>query len=267
MHEQLLELTGDVSREAARLRVEYDPTALHAFRVAIRRIRSILKQMGGYRARRYRKIWGGFAVITNQARDWDVFMNSAADLLDPKDFATFRQLNDGHLATSHGAVREVVQSAHWQRHLVEWTGLMKRSIDRAPEPTAGPESLDEVLAKASLVLGLALAQDDDRAWHKFRIAVKDVRYVVDAAPPEALPEAERAAVIEACKELQTLLGEWHDTVVQLNQLEELDPVPVHAALAKHIAERQRDLLVSLRHLLAGSELFRAAAGPDPAGEP
>ena len=36
MYEQLLELTGDVSRDAAQLRVDYDPTALHAFRVGIR---------------------------------------------------------------------------------------------------------------------------------------------------------------------------------------------------------------------------------------
>jgi CHAD domain-containing protein len=56
-----------------------------------------------------------------------------------------------------------------------------------------------------------------------------------------------AAIAAACKPLQTLLGEWHDTVVQLNLLDELPPAAVHTELAALIFERQAALLSRIRN--------------------
>ena len=72
MHGQLVEITTDLRRDGDQLLLQYRPDTLHALRICIRRIRGILKHIGSEKARRYRKSWGGFASLTNDARDWDV---------------------------------------------------------------------------------------------------------------------------------------------------------------------------------------------------
>ena len=81
MHKKLLGLTVGVAQAGESVLSEYDPKQLYAFRVGVRRIRSILKQIDSHRSRRYRKIWGGFAAVTNDARDWDIFLQTAKKLL------------------------------------------------------------------------------------------------------------------------------------------------------------------------------------------
>ena len=99
----------------------------------------------------------------------------------------------------------------------------------------------------------ALEEDTDRRWHKFRIAVKEVRYVAEANPQ--LPES--ALVVAACRSLQTLLGDWHDTVVQLDLLDGLAEHPVHAELEILILQRKHRFLTQILESLAGQHLFTA----------
>ena len=88
-----------------------------------------------------------------------------------------------------------------------------------------------------------MVENEDRRWHKYRIAVKEVRYVAEANA--ALPGMSEIA--ESCKPLQTLLGDWHDTVVQLNLLDELPSAAVHDELTALIKERQSGLLSRIRN--------------------
>lgn len=263
MHGQLLELSDTVENTALELLKSYQPGGLHAFRVSIRRIRSILKQMDSPRARRYRKVWGGFAAVTNQARDWDVFMKWASSQLGQDDFETFRLLNRDRLESSHQAVIEVLQSAHWHRHLREWRDLLERSGEAATEGNAAVITLEQALEKAKLTLVRALSIGDDRSWHKFRIAVKDVRYVADAMPGKPEPGSERALLIDSCKRLQTILGQWHDTVVQLNMLEELQEAAIHDRLRELIRDRQQKLLSQIRDMLTDHPLFSSEPEDSP----
>ena len=249
MHVQLLELSDTIEKTALELLKNYQPVDLHTFRVSIRRIRSILKQMDNTRARRYRKVWGGFATVTNQARDWDVFMQWASRELAPDEFERFSQMTRERLSSSHEAVFEVLRSAHWQRHLREWRQLLTRSGDISPNETVQAISLELALAKARATLGRALSIGDDRSWHKFRIAVKDVRYLADALPGESL------ALIESCKKLQTVLGKWHDTVVQLSLLDELEGAALNEQLSAAIRTRQKRLLSQIRDMLSDDPYF------------
>jgi len=106
-----------------------------------------------------------------------------------------------------------------------------------------------------LALDRALAVNDDRSWHKFRIRVKDVRYVAEAGNDDSTNRKYVSSVIESCKQLQTLLGDWHDTVVQLNMLEELPAAPVHSMLRKMVSERKHMFLAQTRDMLAEHPLF------------
>ena len=255
MQGQLSELTDTIENAEISLLKDYQPDALHAFRVGIRRIRSMLKQMESPSARRYRKIWGGFAAATNQARDWDVFMLCASEALAPEEFGEFSRMNRDRLVSSHEAVFEVLRSAHWQRHLREWRQLLTRSGEFTSDKDTHSQSLEQVLEKARIVLARALTLGDDRSWHKFRIAVKDVRYVADALPGEPEPDSERASLIDKCKKLQTALGNWHDTVVQLNLLDELEPTAVHDRLSGMINSRHDQLLSQIRDMLVDDPIF------------
>ena len=104
MHEPLEELTVRVAQSAERLKHHYGAKRLHILRVGIRRIRTYLKQSGNLRAKRMRKIWGGFAGATNDARDWDVFHRTARVLLEPDEYQAFKRLNRKWLEASHRAV-------------------------------------------------------------------------------------------------------------------------------------------------------------------
>ena len=250
--EALANLTGGIGDSAGRLAQRYGARQLHALRVGIRRIRTFLKQSGGHRARRLRKTWGAFAAITNEARDWDVFHKTARALLTPEDYRSFQRLNRKRLQASHRAVTALVRSPHWKDHLEEWRHYLERSADHDAANALRQQSLDAVLAKAGATLALAMEANDDRAWHKFRIAVKETRYIAEAAGD---PSPRTRQVVATCKSLQATLGEWHDTVIQLQLLDELEAEPVHTRLQRLISGKKKRSLSQTRALLSAQSVF------------
>jgi CHAD domain-containing protein len=251
MQEALVNLTNVVAHSAGALAQRYGSRRLYALRVSVRRIRTFLKQSGGHRARRLRKTWGAFAAITNEARDWDVFHKTARALLSPEDYRTFQRLNRKRLRASHRAVTELVRSTHWNAHLEEWRRYLERSADH--DANAPPEqSLEVAQATAGTALALAMEANDDRAWHKFRIAVKETRYIAEAA---GAPPPWTSQVIATCVSLQATLGEWHDTVIQLQLLDELVADPVHARLRRLISAKKKRSLSQTRALLSVQSEF------------
>lgn len=255
MHQQLLELTEKAERAASELITAYEPGKLYEFRVGSRRIRSILKHMDSHRARSFRKSWGGFTAVTNEARDWDVFLLTANKLLTPAELEAFGSLNQARISSCHEAVTEMLGSALWRRHLDDWKQFLLRAVEEAPAGEQSLAALQLALTGAREALRRALDANDDRHWHKFRIAIKEVRYVADASAVSSANQQQVAEVIEACKKLQTLLGDWHDTVVQLNLLEELETAAVHDRLVDLITGRQQQFLTRTRALVDRTPLF------------
>jgi CHAD domain-containing protein len=255
VHRQLFEITTAVEAAADHLSERYTAKSLYALRVGVRRIRSILKHIDSHRSRNYRKAWGGFAATTNDARDWDVFLETAGKLLGKEGKKDFRAENAAVIGASHEAVIEMLESAPWQRHLGEW----KQYLGQSEEDVSGSghlgASLDRAMAKALRTLERALAADEDRLWHKFRIAVKGVRYVADTGADDPDNGEFMTRISSQCRVLQTLLGDWHDTVVQLDILDERPPSDVHRELQSLILARKQRFLTDLRRHLAGQPLF------------
>lgn len=252
MQAALEQLTERVERSAAGLRRRYGARRLHVLRVGIRRIRTFLKHSGGHRARRLRRTWGAFAAVTGDARDWDVFHRTARALLAPDDFRRFQRLNRKRLQDSHRAVKALVASEHWGRHLVEWRAYLASAADHTAPAGRQPRSLEAALVRAGAALARASEVNDDRAWHKFRIAVKETRYIAEATPG---PSSLVRQVIATCKALQATLGAWHDTVVQLQLLDELPADPVHARLRTLIRRGKRQSLSQTRAILSTQSFF------------
>ncbi len=243
MHQRLIEVTRDLEAAHRDLLGGYDPVRLYNLRVAIRRVRSILKLIDSHRSRGLRKAWGGLAAVTGSARDWDVFLDSAESLLGPERAAEFERINGDRILASHQAVTEMLESAPWQRHMEDWKQFLESADDTPPEPEAARAALALAIERAQGRHRSAMVKNNDRRWHKYRIAVKEVRYVAEANT--SLPGM--AGIAESCKPLQTLLGDWHDTVVQLNLLYELPPAAVHDELTTLIEERQAGLLARIRN--------------------
>lgn len=251
MHQRLLNVTRDLEQAQDALLEFYDPDQLYDFRVASRRIRSILKQSGDHRSRAMRKTWGGLAAVTGNARDWDVFLLTVKKLLDPDALDAFRQINQEQITTSRATVIEMLESAPWRRHLQAWEHYLETSDENFSDPEAGQAALDQALERARRRLLSARTTESDKRWHKFRISVKEVRYVAEASPDAA----GSAEAITTCKKLQTRLGDWHDTVVQLNLLDELQTAPVHEELTESIQSRKRQFLAQINAMLAQTPLF------------
>jgi len=260
---QLFEkITAEVTFVSDRLTGHYRPKDLHRLRIGIRRIRGLLKQVGNRNARHFRKTWGGFAAVTNQARDWDVFLKSARAMLSDAEFQEFRSLLMPRLLSSHEAVIEVLQSAQWQRHLVEWGQFLTQSDDRVTDDGKPWWSYEKALAKARSTCQLALAVGDDKAWHKFRIAVKNLRYLADASIGDPACDLHHLGeVIATCKILQTRLGKWHDTVVQLQMIREQMPdgdekaAAIKCSLANALDKKNHLLLSKIQESLANQTLI------------
>jgi CHAD domain-containing protein len=255
MHQKLLEITRKIELASRQLTLEYRPDQLYAFRVSARTIRSILKQLGSRKPRGFRKSWGGFAAATNEARDWDVFLVTAEKLLSADDYRNFEQAHRERIQFSHDTAIEMLNSAPWNRHMQGWNQFLEQAEENAPGKNQGPDALERALSRVRRALQRALATDNDRRWHKFRIAVKEVRYIAEAWPREPATEQHLSMVINACKKLQTLLGDWHDTVVQLSLLDELEPSPVHERLKSMIGLRKQEFLSQIRDMLAEVPYF------------
>ena len=252
MHQQLMLITEELESANRALADGYQPEQLYILRVRMRRIRSILKHLDNRRARRFRKAWGGFATVTNDARDWDVFLLTAAADLAAGDLRAFEQCHAERIQSAHGAVLDMIGSAAWRRQLGEWRNFLRHLDEQEPDLQA---ALDRALNKGRRVLAAAFVSDADRKWHKFRIAVKEVRYVADAGSLESGPGSEYECIAAACSVVQTLLGNWHDTVVQLDLLDELSASPVHDRLAAVIRDRKAALLAEMHRELDDHPLF------------
>lgn len=243
MHHRLLEISRDLESARQDVLAGYDPLRLYNFRVATRRIRSILKQMDGHAEKGMRKAWGGLTAVTGRARDWDVFLATAEQLLSRERFEEFRAINRERIDSSREGVCEMLASAPFMRHLQDWNAFLENARDQAADPGQAEIALERAIEVARHRFRLARIEENDRNWHRYRIAIKEMRYVA-----EANPQLEDAAELaEDCKPLQDLLGDWHDTVVQLGMLKGLPKEPVHAELNALIHQRQEGLLKRIRN--------------------
>jgi len=259
MRQQLIKLTEHIDESASALTRRYSAKKVHTLRKTIRRIRSMLKEGGRHRARYFRQSWHRFAKATNDARDWDVFQKTARKVLSNDDFARFKRLNRRRIATARNAVRTMLASEEWRRHLREWKKYLKRNkrdtVTKHGGRDTGNRLIEHFLTESGTALQQALTAKDDQSWHKFRIAVKNLRYVADAA--ESKP-ANTRQLIAVCKALQESLGNWHDTVVQLQLLESLEENPIHNSLRSLISRSKQEFLSQTRATLCAQSVISAS---------
>jgi CHAD domain-containing protein/CYTH domain-containing protein len=245
---------------AARLRLDTpgDPEALHDFRVALRRIRSLLRayrrDTHGLAGRRLRRGLRRIARVTNASRDLEVklaWLTAQAPTLRPRDRVGLRWLIRRLEASKQEAdARASDRITSDLEDLLE--ELDRRGRERAAEPGSGEPTLAQVTGERLERFAQALRRRlegvrsiaDQRQGHRARIAGKRVRYLLEPLS-SALPPA--ADLVIQLKSLQDHLGEMHDADVLARA--------IATAMEDAAAERGQRVAARLRE---GAPLDRAA---------
>lgn len=223
----------EVPREAAKAADGFNSDPVHDLRVALRRCRSIAD---GFRAIDPHKDW---KKMRRQAtalfdslgalRDCHVMIELAERLGPESDSITFRLLD--HLRQQEHALKGQAECAiegfdprQWQ----SWTRVLPRRAACVPAGSDVFLALAlEKLNAARRLQARAMKTQAEAAFHRLRIALKKLRYVVENFLPQHHQQWK-----DGLKQAQDLLGEIHD-------LDVLRQAVSHVCTAESAEVRQR----------------------------
>ena len=249
-----LELLEKAAAAATRLEAGERDDALHAFRVAVRRLRTLLEAHREFLeetvSKKHVRALHRLADDTGDARDAEVQLAWLAE--HGAELAPRGRGAASWLAQRLSERREEAHEALRDEVLPRFRKLEKRlsrrlsRVETAGTPGAsGPtfaRALSELLrgASAKLVRSLAAVNDatDVEAAHRSRLRAKRLRYRIEPLEHTSLRRPARRA-LRALEELQDLLGGLHDAHVLSAQLAD---ALVDAAGAR--ARRQHEALYS-----------------------
>lgn len=246
------------------------PETLHDFRVAIRRLRSLVKAyqdcLGAIAPKRVRRTLRDIAHATNASRDADVHLEWIGQERDSLRVAERRgadwlraQLRRDRTEGERDLDRVLTPKAHRApqrsrkrlRRAVHGAGARYDERSYAePRSTLAAQTSDQVHRLAdTLTRALRAVTDstDTEAIHSARIAAKHLRYVIEPlADPSLFPGV--PAFVERLKSLQDLFGDLHDTTVFADEI---------ASGFRHAAhEGARQVAVAIRrHVASDSVTF------------
>ncbi|WP_246257277.1 CHAD domain-containing protein [Amycolatopsis anabasis] len=237
-----------------------DPEDLHQMRVAVRRMRSVLKLSGGLlgpAAEPVRAELGWLGAALGEVRDYDVLIGHLRATV--ADFEAVDQLAAQRLVATFVAERgkvkrKLTRALNSTRYATLRTSVAQLARPAVREATEAPPAA--VAARSDLVGALrkayrklhkavaALGQDPvDDDLHDLRILGKRLRYAAELAKPAARKKQAKdvKALIGAAKHLQEVLGDHQDAVVAAERMRALVETASDAKIgfiAGRIAERE-----------------------------
>jgi CHAD domain-containing protein len=223
-----------------------DPEDLHQMRVALRRMRSVLKTSGallGATAEPVRAELGQLGQALGEVRDYDVLIGHLRELVaafEARDQLAAHDLIARFTAARAVAKRRLIKALSSPKYLttLQSAAQLARQPEQEPElpsepgTPAAPVDLVAGLRKPYRKLAKAVAAlpedppDDD--LHALRIGGKRLRYAAELAQ-SSVKKKEAGKVrklVDATKDLQTVLGDHQDAVIAADRmralLDELD---------------------------------------------
>ena len=211
-----------------------DPEFTHQIRVAIRRLRSVIRlfapQLPAVFSERYAPAWRNIGLALSSAREWEVLrydtlptltskaftQDSAPDMLQTK---LEHALNEAKLQG-----RAALKHAGYSYLLIEFSAALyalQHPAKTTKDPIHTPFNLNELIHKQ---LKCAWKKTKRRAkathsshpdtlnaseLHRWRISLKHLRYSLEFASP-LLPEPETKHHLKKLNKLLDTLGELHD---------------------------------------------------------
>jgi CHAD domain-containing protein len=267
----LFALAGDVTmhwlgNEAGVLNLD-DPEFVHQMRVALRRLRTLMRLFPRYANGSWSDAFSAdlrwLAGLLGTVRDWDVFSTESLPALiaaDGDDAAWAGTLDAARAqcVTARADVRQALHSARYAGLTLGWLEWLSAFALPADTEDDAP-SLRQHAAKRvkRLFERLAsvppLATLDAPSRHRVRIDAKRLRYALEFFASLASRRT-RVDTVKTLSRVQGVLGEVNDTVIALHRLEDLAAPSYQvgfvrgycAALERHAASAAETLLDGLR---------------------
>lgn len=239
---RVLQLEVNLLASRERLVANTDPEALHDVRIALRKLRSLLRP--------FRKLIEHDPLVNAAAelgRISSPVRDSEVLLAELQRHGGLEQVIAQRQVTLPAQYRELLGSAEAlrvQRAFDLWPTFFRQALhDAAPEHLKA--YVTRQLKKESQRLSAAMA-DPAHDRHRLRILIKRVRYCADTYP---LLVSFTPKHIKALKSGQNALGAWHDRLQWLARAEqEADLAPLVAQWQKELAEAERRSDVALERL-------------------
>jgi CHAD domain-containing protein len=221
---------------------DIDPEFLHDLRVAVRRTRSVLKEMKGVfppeALDRAKTDLRWIQEVTGPTRDYDVQLEEWPGLLSDlpdegvTDLQPRHELLMEHRAQAFRAMRRQLRSARFADAWTAWRAVLQGEFvgrDDADRPNAGRPVAelagDRVARVYSHMVELGGAIDDDspaELLHDLRKRGKELRYLLELFGQ--LWDADVVdPMVSALKTLQDVLGTFQDDSVQAGHLRSIAP--------------------------------------------
>lgn len=201
----------------------YNDKDLHQLRTHIRRLRGVLKQLPGKEARALKKRWKAIADATNDARDWDTFLGYLNTSVPEAQLQPLRPFIQIRQRQAHERALAAIGSEHWKRSLEELQVFTCENVEVIGRCIVSDSACRQGARNAFKASQKARKHNTEASWHRYRIAVKNLRYMLEDKNLSKKRRKELEPVRKLCKKLQDSLGEWHDTVI-------------HAALLMQLSE-------------------------------
>jgi len=213
-----------------------DTEFMHDYRVALRKIRVVLRQFKLYypqdASNEYRRFFSKLTELTNPVRDIDVFLMQLENyeaVFDPSDWQQLQSLRDYLLlsrAEAQNKLNEELKSSRYRQTIKQWRDHLKHSTtdvdtsDDAGKPVY--RLADEMLAEINqqvLKQGKAISRNVDAdALHELRKSFKQLRYSMDFFS-SIYPAVELRALTQSLTDIQDDLGIFNDRHQQVGMVQ------------------------------------------------
>jgi CHAD domain-containing protein len=226
------------------------PEEVHKLRIQARRIESIasaLEPDGGKKARRLIRPVKQLRRAAGGVRDMDVLMSNALSLHNAANSPSLARLVDYLKSTRAQNALKLLKTVDRESKLARKSlRQYSRLIKSVPQASNGVLRSSSAIHEPADPLYAAVGEliAELTAWpaltvrniHRFRLKVKELRYVL-----QALPESDKAFV-EALGVVKDQIGEWHDWQQLAEVAGEALPEPEDQALLEEIRRMARKRL-------------------------
>ncbi|MGQ0659150.1 MAG: CHAD domain-containing protein [Chromatiales bacterium] len=221
-----------------------DPEALHDFRVALRRTRSLLKTLGHVvqpvAFKRFRRDFSWLAKATGPNRDLDVSLSQfdaqrRSLKLDSQTLVVLRRVLARRRALARSRLLRVLRSNRYDNLKFEWPQFLEAAREETTRPPSARDASGGAIQRAYNQVCRQSATIRPRSkierLHELRKDCKELRYLIEAFAN--LFDSDRVArLVRSLRQLQDALGRVCDLAVQealLGELaEDLPPEPAAA---------------------------------------
>ena len=186
----------------ARLQARSDDEALHDLRIALRRLRSLLRPLRRERLCAALELAAGaLGEVSGPLRDLEVL---AAEL-EERGLPHSARLRRAHLADGYARLLEGLPLRRLLILLDDWPEDQRQAL-RSGESQARGRAVARYMRKQGKQLAKAL-RDPAHDRHRLRLLIKRLRYCSETWPQRA---DLGAGVLKALRNAQSALGDWHD---------------------------------------------------------